>query len=103
MDVRQCIRQYVSHNLLYTDGSGEYGDDTSFIEFGILDSMNVLELVAWTDATFGTVTEVHEISPGNFDSVNRLASYIERKLVVSVQVAAAEDVIAQQGSSTAKV
>ena len=56
-----------------------YPNDASFLENGIIDSMNVLELVMFVEETFGVKVQDSEIIPDNFDSVSKLAAYIAAK------------------------
>ncbi len=79
MEIEKLIRKYMNENVLYGDGAIEYTDDTSFLAAGILDSMAVLELVSWVEATFKIKPDVRDITPENFDSVARLAAFIRAK------------------------
>jgi acyl carrier protein len=72
------IRQYISENILFSQ-SYPYADEDSLLENGIIDSMNVMELVAFLEETMGIQVEDHEIVPDNFDSVRCLAEYVQRK------------------------
>jgi acyl carrier protein len=79
MDVREQIRTYVADNLLFNSNGYRFNDDTSFLDEGIVDSTGVVELVLFLEDSFGFSVEDNEIVPDNFDSVNRLAAYIQRK------------------------
>jgi len=78
-DPRSVIRTYISRNMLFSDGSYGYADEASFLDEGIVDSMNVMELVAFVTEQFAIQVEDHEIVPDNFDSVARLAAFVVRK------------------------
>ncbi|HWQ57030.1 MAG TPA: acyl carrier protein [Bryobacteraceae bacterium] len=80
MDIEKQLHNYIDENLIYTDGEGVYTDDSSFIREGLIDSMGVMELVAHVQTAFGIAVDQHELTPENFDSVGRLASFIRRKL-----------------------
>ena len=66
-------------NLLFSDQGFAYGNDVSFLQEGIIDSIGVMELVTFAGATFGVVVDPQEVTPENFDSVSKLANYIRRK------------------------
>jgi acyl carrier protein len=83
MDVREKIRSYVADNLLFSSNGYQFHDDTSFLDEGIVDSTGVVELVLFLEESFGFSVEDNEIVPDNFDSVNRLAIYIQHKLKVN--------------------
>ncbi len=82
MEIQTKIRDYVAKNLLFSDDGFRYDDDASFLEEGIVDSMGVLELVLFIEEQFGVTIEDTELTPDNFDSVNKLANYIQRRLSV---------------------
>lgn len=76
------IRNYIANNILFTGNSYPYPDDASFLDEGIVDSMNVLELVTFVEDTFGIHVNDQDIVPANFDSVSKLAAYVQRQVRV---------------------
>jgi len=79
MTIKEQLKDYIARNLLFSDNGFKYDDDDSFLEEGIVDSIGVLELVAFVDETFGVEVEDHEVTPDNFDSVNKLTAYVQSK------------------------
>ena len=79
MDFAKQISKYVSENLLYVDDGFEYDYDTSFIGEGLIDSMGVMELLSYVQSEFDITVDQQEVTPDNFDSINKLASFVERK------------------------
>lgn len=79
MELESRIREFISRNLLFTEDGFAYGDDTSLLDEGIIDSIGVLELVNFVSTHFDLSVGPDEITPENFDSVNRLAQYIRQK------------------------
>jgi len=79
MPIETLIRNYILENLLFSTDNGQLQDDTSFLEEGIVDSTGVLELVMFTEETFGITVKDEEIVPENFDSIERLARYVRSK------------------------
>ena len=73
------IRAYIAQNILFSGDSYPYADEASFLDEGIVDSMNVLELVTFVENEFGIKVDDHDIVPANFDSVSRLAAYVQNK------------------------
>ena len=70
------IRDYLSRNFLFSDGEFEYEDDASFLELGIIDSYGFVELLHWVESEFSISVADDELVPDNFDSVNKLTSFI---------------------------
>ena len=82
MEIEAKIRTYIAHNLLFSDNGFTYNDDDSFLQEGIIDSIGVLELVLFVEETFDLIVPDFEITPDNFDSVNKLTNFIRRKLAI---------------------
>jgi len=80
MIIEDQIRQYITYNIIFSENSLKYDDHDSFVQKGIIDSVGVLELVAFIDETFGVIADEQEIIPDNFDSVSKLANYLRSKL-----------------------
>lgn len=85
MDLEPIIREFIAVNLLYSNNGYRYHDEASFLEEGIVDSVGVMELVAFVEERFKITVLDEDIVPDNFDSVSRLAAYVERSLKSSVQ------------------
>jgi acyl carrier protein len=77
--VAGTIRTYIAENILFTKDAYPYPDDASLLEEGILDSMNVMEMVAFLEEQFDLTVEDAEIIPDNFDSITRMAAYVAKK------------------------
>jgi acyl carrier protein len=77
--INETIRSYIADNILYSNKGFPYSDDTSFLENGIIDSMNIMEIVMFVEDKFAISVADEDITPENFDSVTRLAAFIHRK------------------------
>jgi len=56
-----------------------FTNNDSFLEKGIIDSTGILELVSFVQQTFGITVHDEELLPENFDSVNKIVSYVSKK------------------------
>lgn len=83
MEIETEIKKFIAKNLLYSGDGFKYSDDVSFLEEGIVDSIGVMELVAFVEEYFKFRVNDQDVTPDNFDSVNRLAGYIRRNLKVT--------------------
>lgn len=79
MSIETQIKDYIARNLLFSDNGFPYGDEVSFLEEGIVDSIGVMELVAFVEENFSVKVDDLDVTPENFDSVSRMAAYIRRK------------------------
>ena len=55
------------------------GDDDSFLESGIIDSLGILELVSFVEKEFEITVSDEELLPENFESFRCLIAFVERK------------------------
>ena len=79
MDVKKKIVEFISDNYL-KGRKLDHGYDTSFLDQGIIDSVAVIEIVAFLEEAFNIRVEDEEIIPDNLDSINRLESYVLAKV-----------------------
>lgn len=79
------IREFVARDLLFSENGYPHKDEDSFLQHGVIDSLGVLELVAFAGREFGVQIEPAEITPANFDSVRQFADYIRRKKTLTTE------------------
>ncbi len=79
MQIEDKIREFIVKNLYYA-ADNPIRDDDSFLETGVVDSMGVMELVAFVQAEFGIEVTQQEIVVENFDSIHKLADFVRSKL-----------------------
>ena len=77
--VKSQVRQYVMDNFLM-GAAAKIGDDESFMGSHVIDSVGVLELIAFLEERFRIKVEDHEMVPDNLDSLNGVGRYLARKL-----------------------
>jgi len=75
----QTIREYIALNFLFDDTSDTLPDDASLLQLGIIDSMGVLSLLMFAEEQFGIDVVDTEVTPEHFDSIERLAAYVDSK------------------------
>lgn len=78
-NVEELIRKYIADNILFSKDGYPYADDASFLENGIIDSMNVLELVVFVEDHFGITVNDEDVVPENFDSLQSMSTYVRLK------------------------
>jgi len=76
--IEESIRAYIVKEILFSDKYG-YSDEASFLDEGIVDSMNVLQIVMFIEKKFDIHVEDDDVVPDNFDSVAKLAKYVRIK------------------------
>ena len=53
--------------------------DAPLLDSGIVDSLGILELVNFVTETFEITVSDEDLQPENFHSIDRLASFVERR------------------------
>ena len=79
MEYKQAIREFIVENFLFGNANG-LRDDTSFLDEGIMDSTGALELINFLEEEFSIVVEDEEMIPENLDSIDKVESYLVRKI-----------------------
>ncbi len=75
---RDQVRKFIMTNF-YVPDEDALGEQASLLDEGVVDSTGVLEVIAFIESEFGIAVEDLEITPENFDSIGRIAAYVERK------------------------
>ena len=77
--IEQKVSSYIAQNILFSRNGYPHPLDASFLENGIVDSMNILELVMFVEENFNVPVGDADIVPENFDSVTRIARYVNSR------------------------
>ena len=81
MENREKIREYIVENFLFGDESVLTDDGMSLLDEGVIDSVGVMELVAFLEQDFGLSVADDELVPENLDSIANLVAFVGRKQV----------------------
>lgn len=73
------IRLFITDNFILGNDYS-LSDDDSFLERGLLDSTGILELISFVEQEYGVTVSAGELIPENFDSINRIAYFVQEKL-----------------------
>jgi acyl carrier protein len=77
--MKDQIRTYIMDHILLGSADQPMADDDSFLDKGIIDSTGILELVEYVEDEFKIEVADEELIPDNFDSIEKLAAYAQRK------------------------
>jgi acyl carrier protein len=81
-EIEREIRNFVVDHFL--SGHAEKLRDDGSLLGDVIDSMGVLDLVAYLQDRFKITVEDEEVMPSNLDTINNLAAYVARKLDAKV-------------------
>jgi acyl carrier protein len=77
--IKDKIRDYIQESAKYTGVTG-LTDDSSLIEAGVIDSLQLVRVVSFIEDTFGVSVDDEEILPKNFESINGMEVLVMGKL-----------------------
>lgn len=75
-NIRSCIQ-----NLINSDSASTLQDDTDLLDMGLLDSLGILEIVAFLEESFAIQIPDVDITPDNFCSIDALCTYLRKESV----------------------
>jgi len=76
--IKDQIREYIHESAKYAGVTG-LTDDTSLIEAGVIDSLQLVRVVSFLEDTFGVSVADEEIVPKNFESINGMEKLVMDK------------------------
>ena len=77
-DNKEKIRRFLLEKLAKAKKITHIEDQDNLIESGIIDSLGIMQLVAYLEGTFAVKVKDEDIVPENFESLNVIISYLER-------------------------
>jgi acyl carrier protein len=77
------LHEFIAGELVSAGGGPPIGPDDDLIKRGIVDSLGVMQLVEFCESRYGIAVTDEDLVPANFQTVRRLAAYVEGKQVNS--------------------
>jgi len=77
MNTQEILQQFISQTLL--DGREQIAADDDLLGEEIIDSMGVMQLIAFIEETFDCSVPQADITIFNFRTVDAIASYLEKR------------------------
>ena len=78
--MRDIKQQIIDEIELLANAKIEDNDEIIFGKERLLDSINVLHILLFIEMNFGIKVDTNELSIENFNTVNKIVSYIEGKI-----------------------
>lgn len=79
MQTKDQLRNYIFSELARDNYFTNLSDDDSLIDNGVLDSVAIVQLLAFIENSFGTIIDDEDLIPENFENINSMCSLIQRK------------------------
>lgn len=80
-DVKDKLLAFFQNIILYNESPDEIDGDESLIDNGYIDSTGLISLVTFIEDNFKFEIYDREIIPENFESINKIHMYINRKVM----------------------
>jgi acyl carrier protein len=77
MDRQSILTDYIKNEII-RNRNAKLGLDEDLLGAGILDSLGILQLVAYIDKTFSIQIPDEDVVYDNFKSINSLTSYLQQ-------------------------
>ena len=78
--MQKSIRSFIVENFLAGKDDPDFRNEDSFLDSRVIDSTGILELIDYIEDEHSITVEDSEMTTENFDSVAKVATYIESKL-----------------------
>jgi acyl carrier protein len=82
--IREQVRHFIRKNFVFDDRR-VVEDRESLLGSGVIDSTGILELISYLEEHFAVKFEDTELTGENFDSVERISSFVSVKLSAGVE------------------
>lgn len=80
--IKKVIKDFIKNQLKEIGGDDDIEnltDDTQLIENGFIDSMMILNLIAFLEENYGILLSSEELKPQNFATIERICKLIISK------------------------
>ncbi len=78
--MQTTIRQFIVENFLAGKDDPSFKNEDSFMETRVIDSTGIMELLEFVEEEWEISVDDSELTPENFDSVTKVAGFVQTKL-----------------------
>ena len=78
--IEQMLKEYIVQEFLYDEPEVVLTNELKIIEQGIVDSLDLFNLVRFIEEEVGIFWEPHELVQKNFETIGRIKSVVLEKL-----------------------
>lgn len=79
MEPKTIVRQFILSEFMAGHVEDSFRDEQSLIETGIIDSLDIIKLMAFLEKRFRIEISEQEAIPENFDTLNGIVDFVESK------------------------
>jgi acyl carrier protein len=78
-DLNSSIRQFIVEHFPLARKQSSFGDDSSLLKSGIIDSMGVHDLLIYLEEEFRITIHDEDLQPENFETIATTVAFVESK------------------------
>ena len=79
MEIQEKLKKYLLMELAADLGIEKLAEDDDLLEQGIIDSMGIMNVIAFMEEQFEIAVEDQEIVPENFQTIKNMEQFIGQK------------------------
>ena len=83
MDRAEIIKNFIIRDIVTDAQKVNLSYEDSLIEAGVIDSLGIMKMLAFLGDEFQVTIEDEDVIPENFETINAISSYIEKKKSVN--------------------
>jgi len=80
MEVNSTIRNFIMSEFKSNIQTEDISNDYSLIDSGVIDSVGIISLLNFLEKSFSVIISSDELMPENFDTINLITSFVEKKI-----------------------
>lgn len=77
--MENVVNDYISREIVQDPAQLPLSNETPLLEYGILDSLSLLQLVVFLEERFKVTVDETDLLPENFASVNTICAYLRAR------------------------
>ncbi len=78
-DVGERIQAFIENEVAVEKATQPFDRGQNLLAMGLVDSLGVVKLMAFIKATFGIHVTDADVVPENFQTINSIAEFVQRK------------------------
>jgi acyl carrier protein len=79
-DIEDGVRRFITENFPLGDTGHELAGGDSLLEVGVIDSVGVLELIEYLEASYSIAIPDEDVLPENLDSIAAIGRYVAARI-----------------------
>jgi len=83
MNLTQQLREHIINHVIKDKAPEGFNDDYNLIDEGFLDSLAIMNLIAWLEKQYAIEFDEGDIVLENFNSVKALLDFVQKKRAAS--------------------